>query len=65
MVESNVERLISVREAAQRLGISRITAYRWTETGTLPSLKLGGRRLISESILNKLILSALGPEVDG
>ncbi len=55
-------RLISVKEAAQRLGIATITAYRMAEDGRLSSIRLGGRRLIAEATIEALIASAMGEE---
>lgn len=56
-------RLISIAEAASRLGLSEITVYRWTEKGKIPSAKLGGRRLIAEATIDGLIASAISDEV--
>jgi excisionase family DNA binding protein len=60
MPENAIARLISIREVAQRLGISEISAYRWAESGKLPSIRLGGRRLVPEAAINTIIESALG-----
>jgi excisionase family DNA binding protein len=38
--------LISVRSAAEHCSVSEATVRRWISAGTLPSLKVGGRRLI-------------------
>ncbi|MDA8409462.1 MAG: helix-turn-helix domain-containing protein [Treponema sp.] len=51
-------KLVSIGEAALRLGISKITCYRWAEAGTLPSTKLGARRLIAEATIDRLIAEA-------
>jgi len=51
-------KLLSISEVAIRMSVSRITCYRWTRTGILPSLKVGGRRLIPESVLDQMIASA-------
>jgi len=53
-------KLISIKDAALRLGIATITAYRWAEDGRLPSVKLGSRRLIAEATVNALVTSAMG-----
>ncbi len=37
---------VEVRDLQSRLGISRQTAYRWAWSGEIPSVKVGGRRLI-------------------
>ena len=55
-----VNRLISVKDAAQRLGIATITAYRMAEDGRLKSIRLGGRRLVPEAAIEALIASAMG-----
>ena len=52
-------RLISVKDAAGRLGVATITAYRWAESGKIPSIRLGGRRLVMEGRLNALINPAI------
>jgi len=53
-------RLISVKDAAQRLSIATITAYRMAKDGRLRSIRLGGRRLIAEATIEALIASAMG-----
>lgn len=40
------QKLISVREAAVYLGVPEKTVYHWATHGTLPSIKLGGRRML-------------------
>lgn len=37
---------VTVEEAARRLGLSRGTAYRAVADGTLPSIRIGKRKLI-------------------
>lgn len=37
----------SVEEIIAKLGIGRTTAYRLIQTGELPSIRIGARRLIS------------------
>jgi excisionase family DNA binding protein len=56
------KRLISVKDAAQRLGIATITAYRMCENGRLKSIRIGGRRLIAEATIDALIADAMGEE---
>ena len=58
----NKSRLVSIGEASLRLGVSRITCYRWAEAGTLPSVKLGARRLIAEAEIDRIIGTALSTE---
>lgn len=47
--------LLSVREAAGRLGLSVWTVYAWARTGRIPSVQLGKRRLFVASDLSNLI----------
>jgi len=52
--KSNV--LLSVNEAAKRLGgISRWTVHAWLSQGKLQRTKVGGRTMIRESELSKVI----------
>jgi excisionase family DNA binding protein len=44
---------ISVLEMAQLLGISRMTAYVAVRNGTIPSLRIGRRVLISRAALDR------------
>lgn len=39
-------RLISVREAALMLSVPEKTVYHWATHGTLPSVRIGGRRML-------------------
>lgn len=43
--------LMSVVEAARRLGIGRTKIYELIESGRLPSVKIGKRRLISHEMI--------------
>lgn len=46
----------TVEEAAQILGVSRPTAYRHAKSGELPSIRIGGRRLVPVAQLRRLLL---------
>ena len=50
-------RLLSVREACNRLGIGHWAVYQQINKGALKSVKIGGRRLISVKTLNDFITS--------
>jgi excisionase family DNA binding protein len=52
------ERLMSVDEAAQALGIARSSLYRELGAGRLPSVKIGRRRLVPASAITRRIVSA-------
>ncbi|TQM11131.1 helix-turn-helix domain-containing protein [Pseudonocardia kunmingensis] len=47
--------LISVKKAAEVLGISRASAYRYAEQGHLPIRKLGGRVYVIRDRLRELV----------
>jgi excisionase family DNA binding protein len=50
------ERLtMTVGEAAKSLGISRQTAYKMANNGTLPAFKMGRRILISKSGIDQML----------
>jgi excisionase family DNA binding protein len=52
----NLEELVSVAEAARRLGgISKWTVHAWLSQGKLQRTKVGGRTMIRESELQKVI----------
>jgi excisionase family DNA binding protein len=39
-------KLVSIKEAALILGVPRGTLYHWTQHGTVPVVRIGGRRLV-------------------
>ena len=47
----------SVSEAAEQLGVCRNHLYKYIDDGTLPSLKMGQRRLINREALDEFRLS--------
>jgi excisionase family DNA binding protein len=56
-------RLLSVEEAAEALGMARSTLYRELAAGRLPSVKTGRRRLVPASAVTQRVAStATGPE---
>ena len=51
-----MENLLSVEEAARRLGgISKYTVHAWLSQGKMQRTKVGGRTMIRESELQKVI----------
>jgi excisionase family DNA binding protein len=51
-----MDNLVSVEEAAKRLGgISKWTVHAWLSQGRLQRTKVGGRTMIRESELQKVI----------
>jgi excisionase family DNA binding protein len=56
-----MDRLISIEKAADVLGVSPWTIRAWITQGKLGSAKLGSRRLLPESEIQKLIADARVP----
>jgi excisionase family DNA binding protein len=55
-LEAFVDNLLSVEEAAKRLGgLSKWTIHAWLSKGKLQRTKVGGRTMIRESELEKVI----------
>lgn len=55
-VDDRPKGLLRPREVAQRLGVSPATAYAWMQTGTLPSVHLGGHMLrVRPDVLERFI----------
>ncbi len=47
--------VVSVREVMGRLGVCRVTVYRWMKTGDLSTLRIGGRTLIRREPFERLV----------
>jgi excisionase family DNA binding protein len=60
-----MDRLISIEKAAEVLGVSPWTIRAWITQGKLGSAKLGSRRLVPESEIQKLIADARVPALFG
>lgn len=52
--------LLSVKDAAEHLGISRATAYQLVNSGEIESVRIGSRRLISRDALAKFVEANTG-----
>jgi PTS system nitrogen regulatory IIA component len=48
--------MFSVREAAEALGVSQKTVYRWIKDGRVQSHRLGGQHLLDRSEVNNLVI---------
>lgn len=46
---------VTVPEAAEILGVSRSTAYRAAETGTLPTVRIQTRIVVPTAVLERLL----------
>ncbi len=44
-----------IDEAAERVGVHRVTLYRWIAAGKLKTVKIGGVRLVSVRALRALV----------
>lgn len=53
------DRLVSIKDAAAILAISPWTVRAWVTQGRITSAKLGTRRLIPESEINRLLAEAI------
>jgi len=57
--------MLSVREAAEVLGVSQKTVYRWIKDGRVPSHRLGGQHFLEKSEVNNLVIrDGLAPMPD-
>ena len=54
-VAARLDSSVTVRDAAARFGVGTRCVTKWIAQGRLPSLKIGGRRLIRVSDIHKLI----------
>lgn len=57
-----MDTLLTVEQAAQRLGVSYWTVYRLARSGQLASIRLGRRRLFAERDLEELVQRIRGEE---
>ena len=48
-----MERFITIKEAAEFLGIKEMTLYTWRHKGVVPCYKIQGKLLFRRSELNK------------
>lgn len=51
---------LTVNEAAELLGVSRCTVYNLIHRADFPTLKVGGRRLISRALLARWVEQQAG-----
>lgn len=51
-------RLKDIRHASEALGLARSSVYRLVNDGSLKTVKVGGRRLVSEAALAEFIARA-------
>ncbi len=56
-----MERLYSVSESAEILRIAKCTVWAWLKSGRIRGAKIGDRRVIRESELQRLIVDDARP----
>jgi excisionase family DNA binding protein len=49
--------VVSVREAAEAMGLSRSSIYRLIERGELETIKIGARRLVKRDVIERFLVS--------
>ena len=54
----NKEELLTIKEAAERLKVHRVTLYEWMRSGQLRYVLVGQRRRIPESAIAEFIRTA-------
>ena len=55
---------LTTREAADLLGVHIVTLRRWAHDGTIPSVKVGAKRLISRRWLEDFLAVGSGEVAD-
>jgi excisionase family DNA binding protein len=55
MEGENMKPLLTISEAAERLGVGYQTAYKWAERGELPTVRVAGRRRVPAAALDEII----------
>jgi excisionase family DNA binding protein len=53
------EKYLSIDDAAKRLGVSPWTIRHWAKERTIASIKLGRRRVIANSEIDRVIAEAI------
>jgi excisionase family DNA binding protein len=53
--DPTVRPTLSIEEAGQFLGISRTAAYNAAQTGDIPTIKIGSRKLVPTARLRELL----------
>jgi len=55
LLDAAKKRLLSVREAAQYLGVQERTIYSWASQEKIPSVHIGRRLLFNQEELDRII----------
>lgn len=51
------QKLLTQQETANIFSVSRVTIWKWTKSGILPSVRVGGRVYYRQSDIDKIINS--------
>jgi excisionase family DNA binding protein len=57
--------LLKVEQAAEKLGIGRTTTYQLIQSGALPSVKIGRRRLVPATAPDEYVSKLLPSDEEG
>ena len=49
------DKLLTIDEASELLSVSKMTLYRWDQTGILKKVEIGGKRRYRKSDIEKLV----------
>ena len=58
----HLDRLLSARGLAQRLGVARTTVYRYERNGLLRAVRVAGKVLYTPADVERFIAEHLGPQ---
>ncbi|HEY5056913.1 MAG TPA: helix-turn-helix domain-containing protein [Acidobacteriaceae bacterium] len=61
-VEQMLREVLDIRQAADYLGISADTLYRYASEGTVPAFRLGNRWRFKRSLLDAWMVKMSGPK---
>ena len=61
-VEQMLREVLDIRQAADYLGISADTLYRYASEGTVPAFRLGNRWKFKRSLLDAWMVKMSGPK---
>lgn len=59
MTTSTPAKLMTVRQVADRLGVSADTVYQWSFLGKLPKVKLGSRLRFDSEVIERVAREGL------
>jgi len=60
--ETGEQLVVNVEEAGRLLNLSRATAFKYANDGTIPTIRIGRRLLVPKSRLSALLNGELAPK---